>query len=95
MRADFDDHLWPTGRSGFSAGYASGEATLLPEVPPVYVSAYFRRAFVITNTDQVKWLTLRVDYADGFVAFLNGQEVARRNLEGPPGTPVRLLMSRD
>jgi hypothetical protein len=32
-------------------------------------------------------LTLGVKYDDGFVAYLNGTEVARRNAPGEPGTP--------
>ena len=36
----------------------------------------------------MNWLTLRVDYSDGFVAYLNGTEIARRNLEGVPGSFV-------
>jgi hypothetical protein len=49
---------------------------------------YARKTFVVTNLAQVRWLTLRIDYNDGFVAYMNGVEVARRNLAGPPGSFV-------
>src|SRR5262249_29132411 len=83
----YDDSLWLTGRSGFSAGYGANEATELP-VLTNYLAAYFRRSLLVTNPAAVQWLTLRIDYTDGFVAYLNGHEIARRNLEGPVGSYV-------
>ena len=43
-------------------------------------SAFVRMPFVSTNTPDT--LTLNVRYDDGFVAYLNGTEVARRNAPG-------------
>jgi hypothetical protein len=42
-------------------------------------SIYVRTPFVVTNVEDVSSLTLRMKYDDGFIAYLNGQEVARRN----------------
>lgn len=42
-------------------------------------SAYVRLPFVVPDPQQVGPLTLRMRYDDGFVAFLNGTEVARAN----------------
>ncbi len=42
-------------------------------------SLYVRTPFVVTNVSEVGSLTLRMKYDDGFIAYLNGQEVARRN----------------
>ncbi len=83
----FDDSLWLTGRTSFT-GASPVEATLLPTLPVNYSSVYFRRSFLLTNVADVKWLTLRMDYGDGFVAYLNGQEIARRNLGTDPDRPV-------
>lgn len=83
----FDDSKWLSGPAGFSAGIGT-EATQLPDMFGKYVSAYFRKTFVIAQPEQIKWLTLRIDYDDGFVAYLNGQEIARRNLPGPSGSFV-------
>ena len=47
-------------------------------------SAYIRMPFVVTNPAVFTTLTLKVKYDDGFVAYLNGTEVARRNA---PATP--------
>jgi hypothetical protein len=48
-------------------------------------SCCVRIAFMIRDTiDDVSGLTLRVRYDDGFVAYLNGVEIARRNFVGVP-----------
>ncbi len=39
-----------------------------------------RSRFAVTDAARVRVLELRVAYADGFVAFVNGKEVARRGL---------------
>ncbi len=47
-------------------------------------SAYARIPFVVTNAAELGQLTLRVRYDDGFVAHLNGIEVARRQAPANP-----------
>jgi hypothetical protein len=49
------------------------------------VSACFRTTFVLENPAEVQWLLLRLDDHSGFVAWLNGHEVARR---GPVTQPA-------
>ena len=89
MTAGFPDAGWFSGPSGFSTGFAFyDEATTFPDMPAGYVSLYLRREFVVTNLSDVVWPVLRIDYDDGFVAYLNGTEVARRGLAGAAGTPV-------
>lgn len=83
----FDDSKWLSGPAGFSASIGT-EATQLPEMFGVYLSAYFRKTFVVAQPEQIQWLILRMDYDDGFVAYLNGQEIARRNMPGPSGSFV-------
>jgi hypothetical protein len=77
--ASFDDSAWAEGLSGF--GSYGDEATYMPGVS---TSACFRTRFQLSNPTEVRWLVLRVDYVSGFVAFLNGQEVARRGIQGDP-----------
>jgi hypothetical protein len=52
-----------------------------------YGSVFMRRAFTVTHPASLTQLTLEIDYEDGFVAYLNGVEVARRGL-GAPGSPI-------
>ncbi len=85
----FNDSSWLSGRSGFSHGYGFyDEATVMPPMPGNYGAAYFRRKFFVTDPAAIKWLILRVHIEDGFVAYLNGQEIARVNLPGPPGSDI-------
>lgn len=49
------------------------------------VSAYVRLPFDITEAVAVESLTLKIKYDDGFVAYLNGTQVAQRNA---PSTPA-------
>src|SRR3989442_879059 len=84
---NFDDSTWLTGPSGL--GYASyGAATVLFDLPFNYPSLFLRKKFTVVDPAAVKWLLLRIDYDDGFVAYLNGVEIARRSLPGQAGSVV-------
>jgi hypothetical protein len=50
-----------------------------------YTSLYVRKSFDVPNPAALRGLVLRVLYDDAIVAYLNGQEVGRRNI-GQPGT---------
>ena len=75
----FNDSTWLSGPSGL--GYGDGDdATLLADMRNAYTTVYMRRLFDVPNPGAVAGLELKVDYDDGFVAWLNGVEVARRNV---------------
>lgn len=88
-QAAFDDQLWQKGDSGFGISYW-GENTLLEGLFRGSGAIYFRKTFALSDPDSVRSLTLRCDWQGGFVAYLNGVEIARRNLPGLPGTPVAI-----
>ncbi len=71
--------------SGFGYG-DNDDATLLADMQNQYLSFYTRRKFTIADTNAVTHLTLVADYDDGFVAYLNGVEVARRQMPDGPVT---------
>ncbi len=48
-------------------------------------SAYLRLPFDAPEPDLIEFLELRMRYDDGFVAYLNGVPVARRNAPASPG----------
>ena len=83
---EFDDTAWPVGPSGFGYGDRN-DATVLFDMPGNYESVYIRRSFLIEDPDRLEALTLYVDYDDGFVAYINGIEVARSNVSGTPPSP--------
>ena len=72
---DYNDSGWLQGPSGF--GYGDGDdATTVPAT----ISLYLRKKFTIADLNNITSAMLHVDYDDGFVAYLNGIEIARRNL---------------
>jgi hypothetical protein len=76
----FNDSNWSNGASGF--GYADGDdATLIPNGT---LSVYLRKSFNLTNVADMISLILDIDYDDAFVAYINGVEVARANIDGVP-----------
>ncbi|HLU47184.1 MAG TPA: lamin tail domain-containing protein, partial [Planctomycetota bacterium] len=83
---DFDDAAWESGPSGFGFG-DDDDATVLDDMQGSYSSVAVRTSFSISALELgagIEWL-LGVDYDDGFVAFVNGVEVARANA-GTAGT---------
>ena len=89
---NFDDSQWEKGPSGFGYG-DNDDMTKLTDMrfyektaddpgQPGYLSLFIRRSFQVRNLSEIKELIFRVDYDDGFIAYLNGREIARANLEG-------------
>ena len=77
---NFDDSNWIQGISGF--GYDDGDdATILPNGT---LSIYLRISFEMSNLESLSSLILDMDYDDAFVAYINGTEVARANINGNP-----------
>ena len=76
----FDDSGWDVGASGF--GY--GDDDDLTELPTGTVSVFVRKEFTIEEIDVIRELILDIDYDDGFVAYINGYEIARSNVSGTP-----------
>ncbi|MEM7232145.1 MAG: CotH kinase family protein, partial [Planctomycetota bacterium] len=79
---DFDDSNWEEGPSGF--GYGDGDdATLLADMEDAYTSVYVRHEFDVSDPAAIQRLELLVDYDDGFIAYLNGVELARDEMGDP------------
>ncbi len=78
--AGFDDAAWPSGPSGF--GYGDGDDATA--VSAGTLALFARTTFTLGDTVGLKQAFLHVDYDDGFVAYLNGVEIARSNI-GTPG----------
>ncbi|MGI9242373.1 MAG: lamin tail domain-containing protein [Verrucomicrobiales bacterium] len=78
--AGYSDWFWESDPGPFG----SSGVTALSNIP---VSTYFRRTFQATAGQAASsdTLQLTIGFDDGFVAFLNGVEVARRNM-GAEGT---------
>ncbi|MHC4329950.1 MAG: DUF1800 family protein, partial [Planctomycetota bacterium] len=94
-RVAFDDTGWLRGPTGIGMGDGDDRTVLTdmrrinddPETPedegrPGYLSVYLRRTFQLDaeSLAAIGDLILRVDYDDGFRAYLNGVQVAMANL---------------
>ncbi|MHC4352233.1 MAG: lamin tail domain-containing protein [Planctomycetota bacterium] len=89
----FSDRTWPRGTgSPGGVGYetASGYENLISldvesQMHNRSATCYIRIPFTYAGAaDEFDLLTLNIRYDDGFVAYINGTEVARRNFNGVP-----------
>jgi hypothetical protein len=71
---------WSTGPLGI--GYADGDDATSVTGP--VTSIFCRRLFTISDASAIASALLDLDYDDGFVAYLNGVEIARAGLTGNP-----------
>src|SRR5215212_1265895 len=89
-QAAFNDGSWETGAAPFLYTSAATEppfwsggafaGTTLGDMLNRYTTVYLRKAFVLTNASQAITFTFSAASDDGFVAYINGVEFARRNV---------------
>lgn len=93
-RKDFDTSSWKRGPAGF--GFGNGEVrTEVPRERGQPSSIYLRKEFTIEQTDRVTEIGLMVDYRDGFIAYVNGREVARQNIGRSSGRNAQKIKTRE
>ena len=71
---DFDESDWLNGKSPFRYGDGSG-GTLLSDMPNKYTTVFFRKFFTVANPKDISELDFIIDYDDGFIVWINGEEV--------------------
>ena len=81
VKPDFDDSGWTEGKTGVGYDTGSGYRRLLgtdvqAQMFGVNATVYVRIPFEVNDARPYQTLSLRVRYDDGFIAYLNGQEVA-------------------
>ena len=93
MADDGLDATWLIGNGGF--GYADNAPetancqTLLSDMQTGYTTLYVRRQIVITNAVAADaHLMLRMDWDDGFIAWLDGSYLTSVNVSGAPAEPA-------
>lgn len=77
----FNDTDWLTGKSGFGYGDDDDSTIIEPSM-----SVFIRKKFSVSDIINFRQAYLHMDFDDGFVAYLNGVEIARSNI-GSEGIP--------
>ena len=96
----FDDSTWLSGPTGIGYG-DDDDATILTDMQMTdmqggYLTVYTRQQFEVADISAIEALLLEMSYDDGFVAYINGIEVARLNVIGtPPAFDERATTSTD
>lgn len=73
----FNDASWSSGIGGFGFGDNDDNTTFGQTI-----SCFQRIQFNIVDLSAIEMMVLNVDFDDGFIAYLNGVEIARLNLAG-------------
>ncbi|MFC1650028.1 lamin tail domain-containing protein [Candidatus Latescibacterota bacterium] len=78
---EFDDSEWLSGPSGIGS-QGNKDSTMVSQS----VSLFIRKSFDVADVANITHALLQIDYDDGFVAYINGNEIIRSNIDGTPGT---------
>ena len=84
---EFNDSAWASGQTGVGYDRLSIPVNYLPLIglnvgsvmTNINTTVYLRVPFVADDPSRYSGLTLRMQFEDGFIAYLNGQEIARSN----------------
>ena len=83
------DGSWLTGPGGIGYGDGDDATDIRAAMSNKCTTVYIRRAFAIASVvDTNLHLSLTMDYDDGFVAYLDGTELARGSTTNGVGTPI-------
>ena len=77
---NYDDSAWPKDSAVIGYGYPLGK-TGYTVIDSTAKSLYVRFSFTINNKEAIKKLDFAPDFDDGFIAYLNGTEIARVNAD--------------
>jgi hypothetical protein len=88
------DATWSTGNGGFGYADLGGQETnncltILSDMKNRYTTLYLRKEFALTNAlAGDERLVLRMDWDDGFTAWLDGRHLTNRYVYGAPAEPA-------
>ena len=79
----FNESVWSIGTGGI--GMEDGDDQT---IIPACTTLFMRKTFVVPDTSKILDAVFNMDYDDGFVAYLNGVEIARANTGFPGSRPL-------
>lgn len=91
---DFPAQGWLKGHAPFGYGYPEAR-TVLSDMRNSYQRIYLLHEFHIDQADYVAEIGLMINYDDGFVAYLNGKEVVRKNVGRGAGKDAKDIKPHD
>ncbi|REJ83164.1 MAG: T9SS C-terminal target domain-containing protein [Bacteroidetes bacterium] len=80
----FNESPWASGNGGI--GFGDGDDGTV--ISSSSISVFMRKSFNIPDTSQILKCVFYMDYDDGFVAYLNGVEIARKNMGNSGNRPA-------
>src|SRR5687768_3176841 len=76
----FNDANWLNGAAPIYYGESLGAGTVLNDMRNGYSTFFARKSFNVPNAAEVARLKMRIFIDDGYIVWINGQEVARYNV---------------
>lgn len=75
----FDDKDWKSGKAplGYGADALKTQLSFGDDPNRKYTTYYFRTSFSVADPTVLPTMLLKIRYDDGFIAYLNGHEIAR------------------
>mgnify|MGYP001250087939 CR=1 FL=1 len=90
-KPEFDDSAWTTDSAVVGFGYGDEGYRM---IDPSAKSLYVRFSFNVADKAKIKCIDFAADFDDGFIAYLNGVEIARvnadENIQFPPYNTVAI-----
>jgi hypothetical protein len=80
----FDDSGWTLDTGAIGYGYGFEDVQLDPSAHSVYI----RQKFNVDNRFEIKEVSLFAAFDDGYIAYLNGKEIARVNVDSSVDKPA-------
>lgn len=80
----FNHSSWSSGNGGIGFGDSDDNT----RISTSSISVMMRKEFFVPDTGDINSAVFNIDYDDGFVAYLNGTEIARANLGTPGDRPA-------
>jgi hypothetical protein len=79
----YNDSAWPSGIAPFRYGDGT-TGTVLDDMINVYSTVCLRGTFTALNAAYIKQISLKCDFDDGFIIWLNGNILQSENAPDPP-----------